>query len=116
MALSPSPDVGTALPPALRALADSGLENQIEQIKITPEYLEHRGDVEALDGDPQPLPSHRRLYGERGADPGDASPSRSPLPVLSRGPVDPISHRDRGVVVQAGLVPPLPMLEVLAAA
>ena len=41
-------------------------------------------------------------------------PVGSPLPVLSRGPVDPISHRDRGVVVQAGLVPPLPMLEVLA--
>ena len=38
-ALSPSPAVGNTLPPALRALSDSGLENQIEQIKITPEYL-----------------------------------------------------------------------------
>lgn len=38
-ALNPSPVVGTALPPALRALAESGLEHQIEQIKITPEYL-----------------------------------------------------------------------------
>src|SRR5439155_24551314 len=38
-ALNPSPPVGNVLPPALRALADSRLEDQIEQIKITPEYL-----------------------------------------------------------------------------
>jgi hypothetical protein len=39
-ALHPSPDVGPILPPALRALADSGLEDQIEQLRITPEYLD----------------------------------------------------------------------------
>ena len=38
-ALNPSPPVGTTLPPALRALADCGLADQVEQIKITPEYL-----------------------------------------------------------------------------
>jgi hypothetical protein len=43
-----------------------------------------------------------------------SEPVGSPLPVLSRGPVDPVSHRDRGVVVQSDLVPPLPMLESLA--
>lgn len=39
IALQPSPDVGTALPPALRALADSGLQDQVEQLRITPEFL-----------------------------------------------------------------------------
>lgn len=38
-ALQPSPDVGTTLPPALRALADSGLQDQVEQLSIKPEYL-----------------------------------------------------------------------------
>jgi hypothetical protein len=113
-ALSPSPDVGTALPPALRALADSGLENQIEQIKITPEYL----DTEEISKLWTATLSHFRPTAAYMASVvliQARDPVGSPLPVLSRGPVDPISHRDRGVVVQAGLVPPLPMLEVLAA-
>ncbi len=38
-ALQPSPDVGTTLPPALRALADSGLPDQVEQLAIKPEFL-----------------------------------------------------------------------------
>jgi hypothetical protein len=37
--LQPSPDVGTTLPPALRALADSGLQDQVEQLRIMPEFL-----------------------------------------------------------------------------
>ena len=37
-------------------------------------------------------------------------PARNPLPVLSRGPVDPVSQRDRGVVVNADMLPPLPTL------
>jgi hypothetical protein len=39
VALQPSPDVGTTLPPALRALAESGLQDQIEQLVIKPEFL-----------------------------------------------------------------------------
>jgi hypothetical protein len=38
-ALTPSPDVGSQLPPALRALAASGLDSQLEQIRITPVSL-----------------------------------------------------------------------------
>src|SRR4030095_303497 len=38
-ALTPPPPLGTALPPALQALAECGLADQLEQIKITPEYL-----------------------------------------------------------------------------
>jgi hypothetical protein len=37
--LQPAPDEAGTLPPWLSSLADSGLENQIEQLRITPEYL-----------------------------------------------------------------------------
>jgi hypothetical protein len=39
VALQRAPDDATALPTALRALADSGLEDQVEQLRITPEFL-----------------------------------------------------------------------------
>ena len=38
-ALTPSLDVGLDLPPALRALADCGLADQVEQLRITPQFL-----------------------------------------------------------------------------
>ena len=38
-ALNPSPDVGLALPPALRALAQCGLADQMESLRISPHYL-----------------------------------------------------------------------------
>jgi hypothetical protein len=39
IALQPPPDQAGTLPPWLRALRDSGLQDQIEQLRITPEYL-----------------------------------------------------------------------------
>ena len=39
IALQPPPDQAGTLPPWLRALRDSGLPDQIEQLRITPEYL-----------------------------------------------------------------------------
>lgn len=108
-ALSPSPDTGTALPPALRALADSGLEDQVELVKLTPQYL----NTEEMSKLWTAMQSHFRptaaytasvvlIEAERAA--------RAPLPVLSRGPVDPVSGRERGIVVMPGLLPPLPTL------
>jgi hypothetical protein len=41
-------------------------------------------------------------------------PSRTPLPVLSRGPVDPSTGRDRGVVVEPSLLPPYPTITHVA--
>lgn len=111
-ALAPSPGVGTALPLALRALADSGLESQLEQIRITPEYL----NTEEMSKIWTAIQSHFRptaayvvsvvLIQARG-------PVRTPLPVLSRGPVDPVTQRDRGVVVEPSLVPSVPMLDAV---
>jgi hypothetical protein len=37
-------------------------------------------------------------------------PSRNALPVLSRGKVDPITHLDRGVIVEPSLLPPYPTI------
>ena len=39
IALQPAPDAAGTLPPWLRALRDSGLQDQIEQLRITPEFL-----------------------------------------------------------------------------
>src|SRR5262245_16908624 len=39
IALQPPPDAAGTLPPWLRALSDSGLQDQIEQLRITPEFL-----------------------------------------------------------------------------
>jgi hypothetical protein len=108
-ALSPSPPVGAALPPALRALADSGLEDQVEQIRITPEYL----NTEEISKLWTATQSHYRPTAAYMASVvliEATGPARSPLPVLSRGPVDPLTSRDRGVVVQPSLLPPLPTL------
>ncbi|MDB5733108.1 MAG: hypothetical protein JWQ03_3003 [Variovorax sp.] len=108
-ALSPSPDVGTALPPALRALVDSGLEDQVELVKLTPQYL----STEEVSKLWTAMQSHFRPTAAYTASVvliQARRPARSPLPVLSRGPVDPATHRDRGIAVTPGLTPPVPML------
>jgi hypothetical protein len=108
-ALNPSPDVGTALPPALRALVNSGLEDQIELIKLTPQYL----NTEEMSKLWTAMQSHFRPTAAYTASVvliQAQQAGRAPLPVLSRGKVDPVTLRDRGIVVNPGLVPPVPML------
>ncbi|MEO8752660.1 MAG: DUF4255 domain-containing protein [Casimicrobiaceae bacterium] len=109
MALNPSPTVGTSLPPALRALVDSGLEDQIELVKLTPQYL----NTEEMSKLWTAMQSHFRPTAAYTASVvliQAQQPARSPLPVLSRGRVDPVTKRDRGIVVDPGLVPPVPTL------
>jgi hypothetical protein len=109
IALNPSLDVGMSLPPALRALADSGLEDQVELIKLTPQYL----NTEEMSKLWTAMQTHFRPTAAYTASVvliQAMQPARSPLPVLSRGRVDLATGRDRGVVVDPGLVPPLPML------
>jgi hypothetical protein len=108
-ALTPSPPPGT---PLQRALAESGLADQIEQIKITPAYL----NTEEMSKLWTAIQSHYRptaAYVVSVVLIEAVAPVRSPLPVLSRGPIDPITQRDRGVVVEPSLVPPLPTLEAV---
>jgi hypothetical protein len=108
-ALNPSPlDVGM-LPPAFQALAASDLADQVELLKVTP--LAMGGDEmsklwAAIQSHYRPSAAYQvSVVLIEGTRPGVA-----PLPVLSRGPVDPVTHRDRGVVVNPDLLPPLPTL------
>lgn len=111
-ALSPSPDVGAVLSPALRALADCGLADQIEQLRITPEYL----NTEEMSKLWTATQSHYRptaAYQVTVVLIEPSRPARAPLPVLTRGAVDPETNRDRGVAVDPSLVPPVPTLEAV---
>ena len=109
-ALNPSPLVGNTLPSALRVLADCGLADQFEQIKITPEYL----STEEMSKLWTAVQSHYRptaAYLVTVVLIESKLPVRAVLPVLSRGPVDPATGRDRGVVVEASLLPPFPTIQ-----
>ncbi len=109
-ALNPSPSVGTILPPALRALADCGLAEQVEQIKILPDYLDGE-EMSRLWSSTQSSFRPSAAYRVSVVLIEAPRPTSSALPVLSRGPVDPGTGRDRGVFVEPSLVPRLPTLE-----
>ncbi|MCT0198352.1 DUF4255 domain-containing protein [Synechococcus sp. CS-1325] len=103
-ALNPSPVVAAMLPPALRALADSGLEQQVEQIRITPEFLstEEMAKIwSATMSNFRPTAAYLASVVLIEA----TAPVRSPLPVLSRG-----------LGVEPGLEPPLPTLQAVESA
>ena len=108
-ALNPSPVVAPNLPPALRALADAGLAEQLEQIKLTPSYL----NTEEMSKLWTAMQTHYRpsaayqasvvlIQAQRQA--------RTPLPVLTRGPVDLVTGRETGIAVQPSLLPAVPLL------
>ena len=108
-ALDPSPLDVSMLPPAFQALVASDLADQAELLKITPSPM----TIDEMSKLWSALQSHYRpsaayqvsvvlIEGRR--------PARSPLPVLSRGDVDPTTNRDRGVVVVPDLLPPVATL------
>jgi len=103
-ALIPS-TADTNLPPALQSLSDSGLEDQVELIKITPEHL-NTEDMSKLWTATQ---SHMRpsaAYMASVVLVESSQPIRSPLPVLQRG------AGDQGVFVQVGASPILQSLHI----
>lgn len=98
-ALSPSPNIGVVLPPALRALADCGLADQLEHIRISPSSMnteEMSRLWSALQANYRPTAAYHvsvvLIESTRQV--------RSPLPVLNRD-----------ITVQPSLLPPLPMLQ-----
>ena len=107
-ALNPSPVVAPNLPPALRALADSGLADQLELIKITPQYLGNE-EMSKLWTATQ---SHLRpsmAYTASVVLIQSQRPTRTPLPVLTRGRVT-ASGREAGIAVQPTMEPDVPLL------
>ena len=106
--LIPSPPAGNTLPPALRALADSGLAEQVELIKITPVVQSN----EELSKFWTATQSHLRPSAAYIASVvliQAQQPARSALPVLTRGPRDAQGH-ETGIAVQPGLQASLPLL------
>ncbi|HVK56632.1 MAG TPA: DUF4255 domain-containing protein [Burkholderiales bacterium] len=109
-ALNPSPVNGNILPSIYQALRAVDLAEQVEQIKITPSSL----STEEMSQLWSALQAHYRPTAAYHASVvliESSRPARSPLPVLSRGKVDPATQRERGVDVQASLVPAVPMIE-----
>lgn len=98
--------------PLLRALAGAGLSDQIELIKFTPCVM-NTEEMSKLWTAFQAKYRPSACYQATVALIESKQPARSPLPVLSRGPVDPVTKRDRGVVVQPDLSPPFPMIAAL---
>lgn len=113
-ALDPSPLDVSMLPPAFQALAASDLADQVEAIKVTPSAMnwdEMSKLWSALQSNYRPSAAYQvsvvLIEATRAA--------RTPLPVLTRGPVDAATGRDRGVVVNPDLLPALPTLFSAAA-
>jgi len=108
-ALNPSPLDVSMLPPAFQALTASDLADQVELIKVTPAVM----GAEELSKLWAAIQTHYRptaAYHVSVVLIEGTKSGRSPLPVLSRGPVDATTNRDRGVVVNPDLLPPLPTL------
>ncbi len=104
VALSPTPvSGGGGLPPTLEALAGSELADQLEQIKIAPKTMS-ADDLSKLWTAFGAKYRPSACYTVTVALIESKAPTRSPLPVLTRG-VD-----DRGVTVQASMDPPFPTI------
>jgi hypothetical protein len=103
-ALQPPVEAEMSLPQALRALSDSGLEDQIEQLRITPEYLNSEELSKfwtATKANFRPSAAFEVSVVLIQA----TEPARAPLPVLIRQ-----------ATVVPDLVPAVPTLEAIAPA
>jgi hypothetical protein len=108
-ALQPSPVNGSILPPALQALSASELADQVEQIKIVATALNSEEMSKlwtALQARYRPTAAYHvsvvMIESQR--------PAKSALPILTIGPVDPVTREPRGPVATASLEPPFPTL------
>jgi len=112
-ALSGGTVPGAILPPAFQALSAADLADQVEQIKITPMTMSTEETSKlwtALQAHYRPTAAYHvsvvLIEAQRA--------TRGALPVLTRGPRDPISGRERGVMAGASLIPPYPLLTAIA--
>jgi len=114
-ALNPSPVNGSILPAVFQALRATDLAEQMEQIKITPASL----NTEEMSRLWSALQAHYRpttAYQASVVLIESNRPARSPLPVLSRGKVDPVTNIEKGITVLPGLIPTIPMIETVETA
>jgi len=111
-ALSAGTVDGTILPPAFQALSAADLADQVEQIKITPETLstEEMSKLwSAMQAHYRPTAAYHLsvvlIEAQRA--------TRGAPPVLTRGPRDSVTGRERGVVAEGSLIPPYPMITAI---
>lgn len=100
---------GNLPPPIQEALMNSGLADQIELIKFTPEHLNSEGMSKlwtAFQLNYRPSAAYQASVALIETD----QPTRTPLPVLTRGHVDPATNREVGIIAQPHLIPPVPMI------
>jgi hypothetical protein len=100
---------GAILPAAFESLAASDLADQIETVKLSPHSLAPE-DLSKLWTAFQAKYRPSAAYVATVVLIQRTDAVRSALPVLTRGPVDPQTGKERGVVVQPGLIPPYPAL------
>jgi hypothetical protein len=102
--LKPTLPAGVTLPPGMQLVATSDLGEQIESIKICPEYL----NTEEMSKLWTAMQAHYRptaAYHLSVVLIESNRPTRSALPVLARG------QDDQGFNAQANLVPPFPTID-----
>lgn len=112
-ALDPSPLGPSILPPAFGALTASDLADQVDSVTITDESL----DTEEMARLWSAIQAHYRpttAYLVTVVLVEARKTTRNALPVLSRGPVDPVTKKDRGVVVNPSLLLPYATIESVA--
>lgn len=97
------------LPVAYQALSAADLADQVEQIRITPVSM----GTEEMSKLWSAMQAHYRpsvAYSLSVVLIEAEKPTRSALPVLTRGPRDTVTGRETGITATAGLVPPYPGL------
>ncbi|WP_420456552.1 DUF4255 domain-containing protein [Rubrivirga sp.] len=95
-------------------LAGSALADQVELVKLMPEPMEAERVSKlwsAFQTSYRPSAAYRASVVLVEAE----EPVRTPLPVLTRGPRDPVTGDERGVIAITGLIPPVPTLTGLDA-
>lgn len=111
-ALNPSPLGPSILPPAFQALSASDLADQVESITVSMEPT----DTEEMSRLWSAMQAHYRptaAYIVSVVLIEATKPGRDALPVLSRGPVDATTKKDRGVVVAPNLDSPEPSIDAV---
>jgi hypothetical protein len=107
----PSPVDGSGiLPPAVGALAASDLADQVEMVKVSP-YQMNTEEMSKLWTAFQARYRPSVAYVATVVLIESQLPTRATLPVLTRGEPDIATGKDRGVVVQASLLPPYPAID-----
>jgi len=109
IALAGSMVDGSILPPAYQALTPADLADQVEQIKITPITM-NTEEMSKLWSAMQAKYRPTAAYSISVVLIEAQKPTRTPLPVLTRGGRDPVSGREVGITSSAGLIPSYPGL------